>query len=107
MMQRIDNAFDEAFFCWLSCCAEQFPKHLGHAYYGMVLYDLKVSTKLMSETGLNAAVAGYYNVSVVLVIGDETVNREAVDLLGRLETVASKSCWKIHSPIHSTSQSEN
>jgi D-aminopeptidase len=73
----------------------------------MVLYDLKVNTKLMSETGLNAAVADYYNVSVVFVIGDETVNREAVDLLGRLETVASKSCWKIHSPIHNTSQSEN
>jgi D-amino peptidase len=90
MMQGIDNTFDAAFFIGYHAMASAFPTILGHTYYGRVIYNLKVNNKVVGETGLNAAIAGYYDVPVVLVTGDETVTKEAIDFLGKVETVAVK-----------------
>jgi len=90
MMQGIDKSFDAAFFVGYHAMASSFPSVLGHTYFGRVVYNLKVNNKTMGETGINAAVAGYYNVPIVLVTGDETVTREAEELLGKVEAVAVK-----------------
>jgi len=90
MMQGIDDSFDATFFVGYHAMPSSFPSIMGHTYHGRVVYNLRLNKKTMGETGLNAAVAGYYNVPVVLVTGDETVTREAVELLGKVETVAVK-----------------
>ncbi len=90
MMQGIDDTFDAAFFVGYHAMPSSFSSVLGHTYHGRVVYNLKVNKRIMGETGVNAAVAGYYNVPIVLVTGDETVTREAVELLGKVETVAVK-----------------
>jgi len=90
MMQGIDETFNAAFFIGYHAMASGFPTILGHTYHGRVVYNLRVNTRTMGETGINAAVAGYYNVPVVLVTGDETVTKEAIDFLGKIETVSVK-----------------
>lgn len=90
MMQGIDGTFDAVLFIGYHAMPSSFPSIMGHTYYGRVVYNLRVNNKIMGETGVNAAVAGYFNVPVVLVTGDETVTREARELLGRVETVAVK-----------------
>jgi len=90
MMQGIDKSCDAVFFVGYHAMPSSFPSVMGHTYHGRVVYNLKVNKKLIGETGVNAAVAGYYNVPVVLVTGDETVTREAVELLGKVETVPVK-----------------
>ena len=90
MMQGIDNTFDAAFFVGYHAMPSGFPSVMGHTYYGRIVYNVRVKNKTMGETGINAAVAGYYNVPVVLITGDETVTKEAIELLGNVETVAVK-----------------
>jgi D-amino peptidase len=93
MMQGIDKTFDAAFFIGYHAMASGFPTVMGHTYHGRVIYNVKVNNKIMGETGINAAVAGYYSVPVVLVTGDETVTKEAAEILGKVETVAVKKAF--------------
>ena len=90
MMQGIDDTFDAAFFVGYHAMPSSFPSVMGHTYYGRVVYNLKVNKRIMGETGVNAAIAGCFNVPVVLVTGDETVTQEATELLGKVGTVAVK-----------------
>ncbi|MEM3577526.1 MAG: M55 family metallopeptidase [Candidatus Bathyarchaeia archaeon] len=93
MMQGIDETFNAAFFIGYHAMASGFLTIMGHTYHGRVVYNVKVNNKIMGETGINAAVAGYYNVPVVLVTGDEAVTREAAEILGKVETVAVKKAY--------------
>ena len=44
----------------------------------------------MDETGINAAIAGYYGVPIALVTGDQKLIEEARTFLGKVETVVVK-----------------
>lgn len=44
----------------------------------------------MDETGINAAIAGYYGVPIGLVTGDQKLIEEARTFLGKVETVVVK-----------------
>ena len=90
MMQGIDDSFNAAFFIGYHAMPSSFPAVMGHTYYGRVVYNVRVNGHLMGETGINAALAGYFNVPVVLVTGDQAVTKEARQLLGRVETVTVK-----------------
>ena len=90
MMQGIDDSFNAAFFIGYHAMPSSFPAVMGHTYYGRVVYNVRVNGHLMGETGINAALAGYFNVPVVLVTGDQAVTKEARQLLGGVETVTVK-----------------
>ena len=61
-----------------------------HTWSGKRVANLWLNGKLVGETGLNAAVCGHFDVPVIMVAGDRAVCREAVALLGDVETVAVK-----------------
>ena len=63
---------------------------LDHTYAGRVASRVRVNGRPMSETGLNALVAGQVGVPVALVTGDRATCREARELLGTVETVEVK-----------------
>jgi D-amino peptidase len=90
MMQGIDKTFDAVFLVGYHAMASSQPGVLGHTYFGKVVYNLRINGKVMGETGMNAALAGYFGVPVALVTGDETVTHEAKETLGNVETVAVK-----------------
>lgn len=88
MVEGLDSAFDVAFFIgYHSRCLSLGV--LNHTY-SLAVQNYSVNGKVMGETGMNALIAAYYGVPVVLVSGDCQVCQEANDLLGTVETVAVK-----------------
>jgi len=90
MMQGIDSSFDAAFFTGYHARRGTYSGVLEHTYHGGVVSDIKINGKPMGETGINAALAGYFKVPVALVTGDRTVTEEALSVLGKVETVKVK-----------------
>ncbi len=90
MMQGIDSSFDAALFVGYHAKRGSFSGVLEHTYSGRVINDVLINGKSLGETGINAALAGYFKVPVILVTGDSVVAEEARSLLGTVETVAVK-----------------
>jgi len=90
MMQGIDSSFNAAFFLGYHARRGAYTGVLEHTYHGGVVSDVVINGQSMGETGINAAVAGYFNVPVVLVTGDRVVTEEALTLLRSVETVVVK-----------------
>lgn len=88
MMEGIGPDFDAAIFIGYHSRASSFGV-LNHTYSGRVTH-YRVNGKVMGETGMNALVAGYYHVPVVVVTGDSEVTKEAKELLSTVETVTVK-----------------
>jgi D-amino peptidase len=92
MMQGIDGGFDVAFFIGYHTQAGTAYSVLDHTYSGIV-YQVGLNGRPVGETGLNAALAGYFGVPVVLVTGDKLLVEEATALLGTVEGVAVKESY--------------
>ncbi|MEW5721304.1 MAG: M55 family metallopeptidase, partial [Chloroflexota bacterium] len=92
MMAGIDRTFDAVFFTGYHARAGTSFANLDHAWSGpTILQNLWLNGVEVGETGLNAALAGYFGVPVVLITGDQTACAQAKELLGAdLETVAVK-----------------
>ncbi len=88
MMEGIGPDFDAALLVGYHSRASSNGV-LNHTYTGKVGHYW-VDGKVMGETGMNALVAGYYEVPVVFVSGDSEVAGEAKELLGQVETVTVK-----------------
>ncbi|MGB5933334.1 MAG: M55 family metallopeptidase [Anaerolineae bacterium] len=90
MMQGIDGTFDAAFFIGYHAQAGTKDSVIAHTVSGRI-YQVRLNGEPIGETGLNAALAGYFGVPVVLVTGDRLLVEEAKVLLGpSLETVIVK-----------------
>jgi D-amino peptidase len=64
---------------------------LDHTIAGGTVASVKVNGTEMPELGLNALIAGYYNVPVVFIAGDKAVCDQAKEILGEnVVTVAVK-----------------
>lgn len=81
MMHGVDRGYDAAMFIGVHGRAGTGRSVLSHTFTGTIL-DVRINSKSMGELGLNAAMAGAYEVPVLLVSGDQTVVAEARDLLG-------------------------
>lgn len=51
----------------------------------------------MPEAGVNAAIAGHFNVPVIMISGDDAAVKEATDLLGPIEGAVVKWNYGFHS----------
>jgi D-amino peptidase len=91
MMQGIDNSFDAVIFIGYHAQAGTKNGVLDHTYSGSSIHSIKINNIELPEVGINALVAGYFNVPVVLISGDSAVCLQAKKLLGEeIETVAVK-----------------
>lgn len=66
---------------------------MDHTYYGSLVSRVWLNGREVGEVGINAALAGYFGVPVILVSGDRAVCEEARGLLGEVETVAVKEAY--------------
>ena len=89
MMEGIDETYDAAIYVGYHARAGTTNGVLDHTSSGNVT-DVKINGISMPETGYNALMAGYYDVPVVFVAGDQAVCDQAEELLGNVETVAVK-----------------
>jgi D-amino peptidase len=94
MMQGIDPSFAACLFIGYHAKAGTEDAILDHTISGSVVRFVKVNGVEWPELGLNAAIAGYYGVPVVLVSGDLAVCRQAGEVLGKdVVTVAVKEAY--------------
>lgn len=63
---------------------------LDHTWSSKAVANVWLNDILVGEYGLNAAVAGHFDVPVLMITGDQTACQQTVELLGDVETVAVK-----------------
>jgi D-amino peptidase len=91
MMEGIDAAYDACLLVGYHARAGTMPAVLDHTISGAVVFAIRVNGIEMPELGLNAAIAGAYGVPVVMLSGDGTTCRQALEVLGPgLKTAAIK-----------------
>ena len=90
MMQGIGTDSTGVIFIGYHARAGSQNAVLAHTWSAGRIANLWLNQILVGEYGLNAALAGHFNVPIVMITGDETTCNQAVELLGPLETVKVK-----------------
>jgi D-amino peptidase len=88
MMQGIDASFDAVMFIGYHAKAGTVDAVLDHTISSAVVYSIKINGLEMPELGINALIAGYYNVPVVMLSGDKAACEQAKEVLGEKTVVA-------------------
>ena len=91
MMQGLDQTFDAVVFVGYHAKAGTAQANLDHTISSSTVYAIRVNGRELPELGLNAAIAGYFKVPVILLTGDGETCAQAKAILGAgLETVTVK-----------------
>jgi len=91
MMQGIDGSFDVWIFVGYHARAGTAPAILDHTISGGSIRAIKINGRELPELGINAAIAGYYKVPVIMLSGDTETCGQANAILGKdIVTVAVK-----------------
>jgi D-amino peptidase len=90
MMEGLDSSFDAVFLLGFHAKAGTKDATLPHTYSSRTVYEVRVNWKEFGETALNAALAGYFGVVVVLVSGDQSVCAEARKMIRGVTTFQTK-----------------
>ncbi|MGQ9514283.1 MAG: M55 family metallopeptidase [Thermoproteota archaeon] len=88
-MSGIDSTFKAVFLIGYHSKAGTLKGVMAHTYTGSI-FSLEINGRSLGEVGLDAAIAGYYDVPVVLLTGDKAAYEEARELIVGIETVAVK-----------------
>ena len=77
MVESLDRSFDGVFFTGYHGAIGERNATLCHTYTPSVVYDARLNGLRCSEATLNAALAGFYGVPVLLITGDRTTIESA------------------------------
>lgn len=97
MMQGIDETFAGAIFIGYHTATTNSQGVRAHTISSARLADVRLKGISVSEAGLNAAIAGHFNVPVIMVSGDDAVVKETQALLGDVEGAVVKWASGFHS----------
>ncbi|MCA1635900.1 MAG: M55 family metallopeptidase [Acidobacteria bacterium] len=97
MMQGIDETFAGAIFLGYHTGTTNSQGVRAHTMSSARLADIRLKGVSMSEAGINAAIAGHFNVPVIMVSGDDAVVKETTALLGDVEGAVVKWASGFHS----------
>ncbi len=89
MMESIDESFDAVIFIGYHAKAGTPDALLEHTMTGNVT-DISINGLSLPEAGVNALIAGLYEVPVAFAAGDKALCGQVKELLGTVETVAVK-----------------
>lgn len=89
MMEGIDDTYDAVILIGYHSKMNT-PGVLAHSYHGGVISDISINGKSVGEFGINAFVAGYFDVPVVLVSGDNILSDEVSVINDKIEKVVVK-----------------
>ncbi len=90
MVQGVDQGVNGVIFIGYHARAGSQNAILDHTWSSRRIANLWLNDILVGEYGLNGAVAGHFNVPVLMLTGDQTVCAQATELLGQIETVVVK-----------------
>lgn len=97
MMQGIDETFAGAIFLGYHTATTNLEGVRAHTLSSARLADVKLKGVSVSEAGINAAIAGHFNVPIIMVSGDDAVVKETTALLGNIEGAVVKWSSGFHS----------
>ena len=97
MMQGLDETFDGVIFIGYHAATTNPEGVRAHTLSSAHLADVRLKGVSVSEAGLNAAIAGHFNVPVIMISGDDVVVKETQALLGNVEGAVVKWASGFHS----------
>jgi D-amino peptidase len=97
MMQGIDETFAGAIFIGYHSGTTNSEGVRAHTISSATLADVRLNGISMPEAGINAAIAGQFNVPVIMISGDDAAIKEATALLGDIEGAVVKWNYGFHS----------
>jgi len=97
MMQGIDETFAGAVFIGYHTGTTNSQGVRAHTMSSARLADVQLKGVSVSEAGINAAIAGHFNVPVIMISGDDAVVKETQTLLGDVEGAVVKWASGFHS----------
>ncbi len=90
MMHGIDDGyFDAAFFLGYHTGLDSLRGIAPHTMTG-ALIDIRFNGQVQSETTMNAAIAGAFDVPIALITGDDALVEHGQSTLGPIESVVTK-----------------
>lgn len=91
MMAGIDNTFSGAFFLGYHSEIGEEKSLMDHTYASSTIYEIKINGKNTNEAMINAAIAGYFNVPLIFVSGDDKLIKNIEENFPKgIETVITK-----------------
>jgi D-amino peptidase len=97
MMQGIDETFGGVLFVGYHASTNNMEGVRAHTMSSALLTDIRLNQQSVSEAGINAAIAGHFNVPVIMVSGDDATIKEVSALLGDIEGAVVKWAYGFHS----------
>lgn len=97
MMQGVDETFAGAIFIGYHSGTTNPAGVRAHTMSSATLADVQLNGVSVPEAGINAAIAGHFNVPVIMISGDDAAVKEATDLLGNIEGAVVKWNYGFHS----------
>lgn len=97
MMQGIDETFAGAIFIGYHSSTTNPAGVRAHTMSSANLADVQLNGVSVPEAGINAAIAGHFNVPVIMISGDDAAVKEATGLLGNIEGAVVKWNYGFHS----------
>lgn len=90
MMSGISEDFDAALFVGYHSMKGTLNGVLAHTIAGGTVDGVFINGRETGEFGINAALAGWYNVPSIFISGDDYVSREAMDFVPNIKTAIVK-----------------
>ena len=97
MMQGIDETFDGAILLGYHASTTSLEGVRAHTMSSARLADVRLNGISVPEAVLNAAIAGHFNVPVIMISGDNVIIKQATDMLGDIEGAVVKWAISFHS----------
>jgi len=97
MMQGIDETFDGVIFLGYHSSTTNPQGVRAHTMSSARLADVRLNNISMPEGGINAAIAGHFNVPVIMISGDDAAVKEVTAIVGDLEGAVVKWNYGFHS----------
>lgn len=104
MMGGIDQSFDAAVFIGYHASTTNPAGVRAHTFSSATLTRVTLNGVEMSEGSWNAAIAGHFNVPVVMASGDDAAIAEIRKVVGNVEGVETKKSLGFHSALTLTPQ---
>ena len=99
MMEGIDETFDAVLFVGYHAKAGTADAIIDHTMSGNVM-NVEVNGVSLPEAGINALIAGHYDVPIAFVAGDQAICDQAAGLFGEVEAVAVVFLHSFRNPAH-------
>ena len=97
MMEGIDDTFDGVIFIGYHSSTTNPSGVRAHTFSSARLADVRLNNVSMSEGSFNAAIAGHFNVPVIMVSGDDAAVKEVSSVVGDMEGATVKWNYGFHS----------